>query len=249
MRLYDYGASANCYKVRLLLAQLDREYERVAIDIFGGGALLCSVTTTRSLTSACTATSTSPTRRASRWSPIRPSEPGSVALRALRASSTISSPTRRILAPAPAGRSTTDSGNRDADRLAARGAAVRITLDEDALDPHVTRRGFEANWHRGAHASDCEVGLDADDVVVRPRHASIGDRRCSAALHARVVRLHVRMCSDHGRDLSVQPVRHRNLLARRFAVHVQHDDRCALACFFDDLVDDLERSRRWINEE
>jgi glutathione S-transferase len=39
MRLYDYGASANCYKVRLLLAQLDREYERVAIDIFGGDTL------------------------------------------------------------------------------------------------------------------------------------------------------------------------------------------------------------------
>src|ERR671922_1654408 len=39
MRLYDYGASANCYKVRLLLAQLDREYERVPIDIFGGETL------------------------------------------------------------------------------------------------------------------------------------------------------------------------------------------------------------------
>jgi glutathione S-transferase len=37
--LYDYAASANCYKVRLLLAQLGREYERVAIDIFGGETL------------------------------------------------------------------------------------------------------------------------------------------------------------------------------------------------------------------
>lgn len=39
MRLYDYPASANCYKVRLLLAQLGRPYERVNIDIFGGDTL------------------------------------------------------------------------------------------------------------------------------------------------------------------------------------------------------------------
>jgi glutathione S-transferase len=39
MNLYDYAASANCYKVRLLLAQLGREYERVPVDIFGGDTL------------------------------------------------------------------------------------------------------------------------------------------------------------------------------------------------------------------
>jgi glutathione S-transferase len=39
VRLYDYVASANCFKVRLLLAQLARPYERVAIDIFGGDTL------------------------------------------------------------------------------------------------------------------------------------------------------------------------------------------------------------------
>jgi glutathione S-transferase len=37
--LYDYAASGNCYKVRLLLAQLGREYERVAVDIFDGDTL------------------------------------------------------------------------------------------------------------------------------------------------------------------------------------------------------------------
>jgi glutathione S-transferase len=36
LKLYDYPASANCYKVRLLLAQLGREYERVPVDIFAG---------------------------------------------------------------------------------------------------------------------------------------------------------------------------------------------------------------------
>jgi glutathione S-transferase len=39
VRLYDYAASANCYKARLLLALLDRPYERVTIDIFGGDTL------------------------------------------------------------------------------------------------------------------------------------------------------------------------------------------------------------------
>ena len=39
MRLYDYAASANCYKPRLLLAQLGTGYERVPIDIFGGDTL------------------------------------------------------------------------------------------------------------------------------------------------------------------------------------------------------------------
>ena len=39
MRLYDYVASANCYKARLLLAVLDRDYERVPVDIFAGDTL------------------------------------------------------------------------------------------------------------------------------------------------------------------------------------------------------------------
>lgn len=39
LRLYDYTASANCYKVRLLLAQLGCAYERIPIDIFAGETL------------------------------------------------------------------------------------------------------------------------------------------------------------------------------------------------------------------
>jgi glutathione S-transferase len=39
MRLYDYAPSPNCHKVRILLAQLGREYEKVPIDIFGGDTL------------------------------------------------------------------------------------------------------------------------------------------------------------------------------------------------------------------
>jgi glutathione S-transferase len=39
LRLHDYPASANCLKVRLLLAQLGRAYERVEVDIFAGATL------------------------------------------------------------------------------------------------------------------------------------------------------------------------------------------------------------------
>ena len=38
-RLYDYPASGNCYKVRLLLAQLHLDYDRVPVDIFDGDTL------------------------------------------------------------------------------------------------------------------------------------------------------------------------------------------------------------------
>jgi glutathione S-transferase len=39
LRLHDYTASANCLKVRLLLAQLELPYERVPVDIFAGETL------------------------------------------------------------------------------------------------------------------------------------------------------------------------------------------------------------------
>jgi glutathione S-transferase len=39
MRLYDYDASGNCFKVRLLLALLGSDYERVPVDIFAGDTL------------------------------------------------------------------------------------------------------------------------------------------------------------------------------------------------------------------
>jgi glutathione S-transferase len=39
IRLYDHPASCNCYKVRLLAAQLGIEYDRVPVDIFAGETL------------------------------------------------------------------------------------------------------------------------------------------------------------------------------------------------------------------
>jgi glutathione S-transferase len=42
LRLYDYPASGNCLKVRILLAQLGLPHERVTLDIFGGDTLTAS---------------------------------------------------------------------------------------------------------------------------------------------------------------------------------------------------------------
>src|SRR3954466_8863575 len=39
LRLYDYAASCNGYKVRLLIAQLGLDVERVEVDTFAGAAL------------------------------------------------------------------------------------------------------------------------------------------------------------------------------------------------------------------
>src|SRR4051795_367567 len=39
LRLYDYAASCNAYKIRLLIAQLALDVERVEVDIFAGGTL------------------------------------------------------------------------------------------------------------------------------------------------------------------------------------------------------------------
>jgi glutathione S-transferase len=39
LELYDYAGSGNCYKARLLLANLGRPYERVPVDIFAGETL------------------------------------------------------------------------------------------------------------------------------------------------------------------------------------------------------------------
>ncbi len=36
LTLYDFAASANCFKVRMLLSQLGIAYDRVAVDIFAG---------------------------------------------------------------------------------------------------------------------------------------------------------------------------------------------------------------------
>ena len=39
MRLYDYAASGNCYKARLLIALTGRDVELMPVDIFAGDTL------------------------------------------------------------------------------------------------------------------------------------------------------------------------------------------------------------------
>ena len=65
----------------------------------------------------------------------------------------------------------------------------------------------------------------------------------------RVRRLHVRMRPDHDGDPSVQPARHRGLLAGRLRVHVDEHDRRLAPSLLDELVDHLEHGGRRVEEE
>jgi glutathione S-transferase len=82
LRLYDYAASANAYKVRLLIAQLGLDVERVEVDIFAGATLtddfadINPARTVPVLELPSTATPTSRTRRACRWTTSEPSTRG-----------------------------------------------------------------------------------------------------------------------------------------------------------------------------
>jgi hypothetical protein len=73
LRLYDYPASANCFKVRLLLAQLGLPYERLPVDIFNGiRSPAATLGSTRRALRRCSrqptaALSRSPTRSSSSW--------------------------------------------------------------------------------------------------------------------------------------------------------------------------------------
>ena len=96
---------------------------------------------------------------------------------------------------------------------------------------------------------DREVGLDADDGVVRAGHADVGQRRGAAALNPGVRGLHVGVRAEHGGDLAVEPVGERDLLARCLGVDVDDDHLRLLGCLRDELVDELEQIERRAEEE
>jgi glutathione S-transferase len=73
MRLYDYPASCNCYKVRLLLAQLGLPYERVPVDIFDGDTLTDEYAAINPARTTPVATWPSRTRSSSTWRRARSS--------------------------------------------------------------------------------------------------------------------------------------------------------------------------------
>lgn len=71
--------------------------------------------------------------------------------------------------------------HRHAQRLDPERAAVVGAVDEDSLDPDAALGGLESHGEPRAHAADRELGPDADDAVVRPGHAGVGDGGGSAA--------------------------------------------------------------------
>jgi Glycosyltransferase family 87 len=142
-----------------------------------------------------------------------------------------------------------DSRIRNPNRLAADGSPVVAAFDQDAFDPNSALGRMEADGHPGAHAPDRELGLHADDRVVRAGHAGVRHRRGAAGLHARVGRLHVRVRPDHRGHAAVQPPRQGDLLAGRLGVEVHHDDPGLPSRLGDEVVDDLEEADRRPEEE
>ena len=117
------------------------------------------------------------------------------------------------------------SGDGHAERLDGRRLAGRgVAVDHRALDPHASLSRLEAHGQAGAHPPDRELGLDADDRVVRPGHSGVRDEGGALRQHCRVGGLHVRVRSDDRGHAAVEVARHRGLLARRLGVHVHEDD-------------------------
>src|SRR5580765_6047195 len=46
-----------------------------------------------------------------------------------------------------------------------------VDVDDDGVEPRVSSRDVESSWQAGQKAVERRLDLDADDRVVRPRHA------------------------------------------------------------------------------
>jgi hypothetical protein len=84
---------------------------------------------------------------------------------------------------------------------------------------------------------------------VRPGHPGVAQRRGSARLNARVVRLHVSVRADDGGHAAVEQSRERDLLARRLCVDVDDDHGCPRPRPVDESLGELERMRRRVHEQ
>ena len=113
----------------------------------------------------------------------------------------------------------------------------------------MTTPSIEPRRDPSPHPSDRDLRLDADHGVVRPGHPRVGDRRGPVRLHARVVRLDVRVRPDHGCHVSVERAGDRDLLARRLRVEVDDHDLGVAVRFLDERVEHLEGADRRVDEE
>ena len=104
-------------------------------------------------------------------------------------------------------------------------SASTMTAFSRGLPVAVSNRAGMPFRNRPSAALD----LDADDRVVRARHADVGEIRRALRQNPLVGRLHVRVRADDGRDLAVEVPAHRDFLGRGFGVEVDEDDRASAA--------------------
>ena len=116
-------------------------------------------------------------------------------------------------------------------------SASTITAFSRGLPVAVSNRAGSAVRKRPSAACD----LDADDRIVRPGHADVGQVGGALRQDALVGGLHVRVRADDRRDLAVEVPAHRDLLRGRLGVEVDEDDPRPLAQRLDLAQHDGER--------
>ena len=99
-----------------------------------------------------------------------------------------------------------------------------VGFDDNRVQSRIRCRSFEPRRQRGEKAAERSLDLDADDRIVRSRHAGVGQVRCALRQNALVRGLHVRVSADDRRHLSIQIPAHRELLRRCFGMEVDEDD-------------------------
>ena len=118
---------------------------------------------------------------------------------------------------------------RRAETLDVRGAAAALVgIDDHGVQPRIAGGRFEFLRQRGEKAAERCADVDADNRIVRSRHADVGQISGPFRQDPLVGGLHVRMRTDHGRDAAVEMPPHGNFLRRRLGVEIHEDDPCAL---------------------
>ncbi len=114
-----------------------------------------------------------------------------------------------------------------------------------AVHPDVLLRGLEGDRALREEPLQHQLLAHADHRVARPAHADVGDERRAARQEPLVGRLDVGVGPDDRRDLAVEVMAHRGLLARGLGVEVHEDGAAPLGLQRGDL---RERGREGVVE-
>src|SRR5205807_9540743 len=104
-----------------------------------------------------------------------------------------------------------------------------VDLNDHAVELWVLTRSLIPQRQASHETSNHQLRLNADHAVVRPGHAKVSYVSRATGHNLFISGLNVSVCSDYGRDSSVEVAAHRKLLGSRFGVMIDDDHRCAIA--------------------